>query len=402
MQHDETYKKKVSVFMTCHCFTGTDCGDSLLVDRAALITIETKFIIVPFHIGGNHWCLVICDIANNILLYFDSIYKYDSRSGSPSCELTRRIVKWLSSVNVSMNYKNAFQIQDMSLTIASFPSQGSNVTECGVFVMMFADFFMNDLILDFTLRDTITFRKKIFLSLVNQKLNYSKKFYPIYESNKNRYIIKFQSLSSYSNNTVSRSICRELIDNLILFDNEYVIITDVIDDIPIRDFKKLLANFTKLTPIDIKTNENKLLQSAPIPDHAPVTELFRTLSDALSLFFSVISSEQSSPPDQFDIKYRLLKSLTNCPKEVFHSDCKDSSDAPSYNIQYSLIVAIQSHTKFVLSNKETIDIPMNGMIMYRGDYMHAGASYQNEHNRLFISCSNKPLKDMTVCKLKSN
>ena len=400
MQHDETYKKKVSVFLSCHCFTGTECGDSILVDRAALITIETKFIIVPFHIDGNHWCLVICDIANNTLLYFDSIYKYDSGSGSR--ELIRRIVKWLSSLNVSMNYQNAFQIQDMSSTITSFPSQGSNVTECGVFVMMFADFFMNDLILDFTLRDTITFRKKIFLSLVNQKLNYSKKFYPIYESNKNRYIIKFQSLSSYSNNSVSRSICRELIDSFILFDNKYVIITDVIDDIPIRDFKKLLANFTKLTPIDIKTNGNKLLQSAPISVNAPVTELFRTLSDALSLFFSVISSEQSSPPDQFDIKYRLLKSLPNCPKEVLHSDCKHSSDEPSYDMQYSVIVAIQSHTQFVSSNNRTINIPKNGMIMYRGDYMHAGASYEIEHHRLFISCSNKPLKDMTVCKLKSN
>ena len=402
MQHDETYKKKVSVFMTCHCFTGTDCADTILVDRAALITLETKFIIVPFHIDENHWCLVICDIANNILLYFDSIHKYDSRSGSSSFELIRRIVKWLSSVNVSMNYKNDFQIQDMSSTIASFPSQGSNITECGVFVMMFADFFMNDLILDFTLRDMITFRKKIFLSLINKKLNYSKKFYPTYESNKNRYIIKFQSLSSYSNNTVSRSICRVLIDNFILFDNEYVIISDVIDDISIRDFKKLLANFTKLKPIDIHTSNNKLLQSAPISHDAPVTELFRTLSDALSLFFSVISSEQSSPPDQFDIKYRLLKSLANCPKQLFHSDCKHSSDTSSYNIQYSLIVAIESNTKFVLFNKETIDIPINGMIMYRGDYMHAGASYQNEHNRLFISCSNKPCKDMTVFELKSN
>ena len=109
-------------------------------------------------------------------------------------------------------FQNEFEIKEMSLNNPSFPSQGNDSKQCGVFVMMFADFYMNDMILDFTLRDMKTFRKKILLSLLNKKLNYSENCYPIYESNKNKYIIKFQSFFPNSYNTLSWSICRELIE----------------------------------------------------------------------------------------------------------------------------------------------------------------------------------------------
>ena len=69
-----------------------------------------------------------------------------------------------------------------------------------------------------------------------------------------------------------------------------------------------------------------------------------------------------------------------------------SSDSTFYDIQCSLEVAIES----ILSHEEKIDIPINGMIIFHGDCMHAGASNRTINHRIFASCSNNPLENENV------
>ena len=387
-------QEKKCVYLTCHCFNPSQSQKSILSAATSAITIQTEFIIIPYNLNKNHWSLIICDVTKNIILFFDS--KYSLSKNKPCRSFVKKVSCWLSTINISINYKNAFTVQDMSLNNDLFPRQEDNNTECGVFVMMFADYYINDLVLDFTLRDMITFRKKIFLSLFYKNLNYSKQIYPIYNLDKNRHIIKFQSLLPNSYNTVSWSICRELIDGFILCDNDYVILSDVIK--PIADIKEFILKFDEYEPINFDTKQLTRQQSTRIlfdPNSCIVKETLKILSDSLAMFFTVISSEQSSPPDKFEFLYKLLKSLPNCPKQELHHDSKQRSDS-SYNIQYSLIVAIESNTKLILSDNYEIDIPINSMIMFRGDYMHAGASYPKINHCTFASCSNKPLEIKNV------
>lgn len=350
-----------------------------------MITLNTKFIIIPYNINKNHWCLVICDIAANKLLYFDSIHDFDgNRSATLLC---RNINDWLSKLSAFNDLNNnEFTVDDMSLKINYFPSQGNNTTECGVFVMMFADYYMNGLPLDFTLRDMLTFRKKIFLALSRGTLNYSNTFYPITDFHKNKHIIKFQSSSPNSYDTLSLSICRELIDNFILFDKDYVIVSNVIN--PITKISAFIKNFGDYELINFDTASSKREQSTTIFDKTQLNTELKILTDSLNMFFDVLSSNESST-SKFNISYKLLKSLPNCKSQALHCDsnCKDSL----YDIQYSLIIAIEKNTQFILSNSKKITIPINGMIMFRGDYQHAGASYIKSNHRIFASCSNHPL-----------
>ena len=393
LKDDETADTEDIVYLSCNFFTGSSRSKNDQITES-LVTIKTKFIIIPYNLNYNHWCLIIVDVAETSLLYFDSIRNRPRK-------FFNKVNSWLLNISV---LPKKFQIIDMSQKNDLFPSQGDNKTECGVFVMMFADYFINGLMLDFNLRDMITFRKKIFLSLCSKNLNYSTNFYPACSLVKNNYLIRFQSLLSKPHNTVTSSICRVLIDNFIIFDREYVILSDVIK--PIADIKKFILKFDGYEPINFDTKLLTRQQSTRIlldPNSCIVEETLKILFDSLAMFFTVISSEQSSPPDKFELVYKLLKSLPNCPKQELHHDSKQRSDS-SYNIQYSLIVAIESNTKLILSDHNNIDIPINGMIMFRGDYMHAGASYPKINHRIFASCSNKPLekKNVFVAQSKCN
>lgn len=88
----------------------------------------------------------------------------------------------------------------------------------------------------------------------------------------------------------------------------------------------------------MRERERQLTRILP---NITVAEDLKILSDSLAIFFAVISSEQSSPPDEFEVMYKLLKS-------------------------------------------------------FRGDCMHAGASYRTISRHIFASCSNKPLENENV------
>ena len=103
MEENDKSKGITSVYLSCHCFVEQDTEftpNHILIETQKTIILNTKFIIIPYNINKNHWCLVICDITANKLLYFDSIHDYDgNRCATLFC---RSINDWLSKLSVSV------------------------------------------------------------------------------------------------------------------------------------------------------------------------------------------------------------------------------------------------------------------------------------------------------------
>ena len=106
--------------------------------------------------------MVVVDIKEKSLNYFDSM----KGSGADQLNYVRDClniilpqIEWSKSV--------------MSETVVDFPLQKKNTTECGIFLMMYADYFLANLEMDFSLEDMPKFRIKIFTDLVRNSLNYT-------------------------------------------------------------------------------------------------------------------------------------------------------------------------------------------------------------------------------------
>jgi hypothetical protein len=55
---------------------------------------------------------------------------------------------------------------------------------------------------------------------------------------------------------------------------------------------------------------------------------------------------------------------------------------------YSVVIALQADTHLLTgTERKRIDIPINSMIMFRGDFPHAGGGYAVNNTRIFISVS---------------
>ena len=119
----------------------------------------------------------------------------------------------------------------------------------------------------------------------------------------------------------------------------------------------------------------------------------KLISDVLKQFFNKISKNSSNV--KLFMKWKLLKSIDNCPEQELHMDTK-VSNMSNHDTPYSILISINPDTKLVLADKTCIDIPLFGMIMFRGDYMHAGAAYHKLNYRLFATFSNSHFNDNRV------
>ena len=126
------------------------------------LTLETKYLFCPMHINKNHWVIVVVDIKEKSLNYFDSM------KGSGANQF-KYVIKCLNILLPQTKWSQSV----MSETIVDFPLQKDNTTECGIFLMMYADYFLANLEMDFSLEDMPKFRIKIFTDLVRNSLNYT-------------------------------------------------------------------------------------------------------------------------------------------------------------------------------------------------------------------------------------
>jgi hypothetical protein len=92
------------------------------------------------------------------------------------------------------------------------------------------------------------------------------------------------------------------------------------------------------------------------------------------------------------LKILELRSKAGCIEQSQHEDSpemqKDRANGQwarkASDLQYSLLISIMPGTKWVNHRGDTIDIPVGSLLIWRGDYSHAGAAYAEFNARLFI------------------
>ena len=129
----------------------------------------------------------------------------------------------------------------------------------------------------------------------------------------------------------------------------------------------------------------------------PMVE-FKVLQDALNLF---LNDHASNPIDASSLKdsliWKVLKSKKGCKRQDLHVDAPEmQGETAAHNMRYSIIVSIMPGTKIILHDNSVQEIPLYGMIMFRGNYLHAGAGYDQVHYRIFIACHSIQFKPLDV------
>ena len=275
-----------------------------------------------------------------------------------------------------------------------FPRQGKNTSECGVFIMMYADFFINELPLNFTLTDMTIFRQKIFSDLSRDQLMYSNDLYPTYSDSINKYLIKFQTLISNPDKFTKRNsidISRILIHNLIVLKSDYLIIHNVITKN--IDLNELIKCFSDFEPITFNCHEPyDRFQSTTIINSSLLSTYLERIKTSLFIFLSSLSSCHLESFDcHFEIK--LLKSNSQCKSQEQHCNINNPEHTKH---TYAFIISIMPDTKLMSSSNEIINIPLYGMAIFKGDFFHCGASYNYDNYLIYGTCSTKKISNDKV------
>ena len=115
----------------------------------------------------------------------------------------------------------------------------------------------------------------------------------------------------------------------------------------------------------------------------PVRNPEKILTDVLTALKIVFSK-------CIHVVVKLLTSVAGDPQQALHRDF-DKEDRPVSSLSefhYSAIISLELNTRLIVGSlRESIDIPLHSMLLFRGDMLHAGAAYTEENRRLFISAS---------------
>jgi sentrin-specific protease 1 len=95
---------------------------------------EVQLIFIPINIGNYHWVLVIVDMHQRKIKYYDSMFSH--KDGTRICG---NLLKWLSYESEHI-FKEYFNLDEWTTVLGNpgIPQQ-INGFDCGVFVIMFAD-----------------------------------------------------------------------------------------------------------------------------------------------------------------------------------------------------------------------------------------------------------------------
>ena len=108
----------------------------------------------------------------------------------------------------------------------------------------------------------------------------------------------------------------------------------------------------------------------------------------------VRSAIQHVFPKCIHYNVKCLTSYSGDIAQDLHQDfVPDDSTCVMHDLKvfhFSAIVSIQNGTKLIIgSEKEIVPIPLYSMLLFRGDMTHAGAGYDEENSRIFISVSSE-------------
>ena len=119
----------------------------------------------PINVDNFHWTLLVIFFQRKIIYYFDSM-------GNTSAErYLRGALRFLG--DISKGAGKAFDVDEWTLVKSStnYPQQG-NGYDCGVFVIMYADYLSDNLPFNFSQDDIALFRKRIILNIMKKSWDY--------------------------------------------------------------------------------------------------------------------------------------------------------------------------------------------------------------------------------------
>jgi hypothetical protein len=95
------------------------------------------------------------------------------------------------------------------------------------------------------------------------------------------------------------------------------------------------------------------------------------------------------------VKLKILKSQAGDTPQTTHTNyvpgVMKMRLANLQEFHYSAVISIEESSKILVGkSRSSVDIPLHGMIFFRGDMLHAGAGYHTDHSRLFMSVSSRP------------
>jgi hypothetical protein len=176
-------------------------------------------------------------------------------------------------------------------------------------------------------------------------------------------------------------------------DSEIQRIATIFDRIKKKEAYVIVPNAIRpLTIKDIKTKGC----AKPITFQAtmPYKRTMQAVSNANDYLSSVIAALRIVFPKCDKLLVKLLKSAAGDTAQELHTDftpgqtTQPMKDLTAFH--YSALISFEKNTRLLCDmDKKEIDIPLYSMILFRGDFRHAGAAYSKMNRRLFISLSSE-------------
>ena len=157
----------------------------------------------------------------------------------------------------------------------------------------------------------------------------------------------------------------------------YVVIPNIISDILTIDDIDLCGeiepiNFTNVT--------------------GPVTRTMQAITNAKDFMPETIGALKRVFPECTEMEFKLITSVAGDTQQRLHEDFTPTAFTKRMQnlkgFHYTGIISLQNNTKLIVGeDKELVNIPRSSMLFFRGDMSHAGASYNELNERIFMSIS---------------
>lgn len=164
-----------STKLKCHFFNTFFCtkfqngyryrGVKRWSKKAKIKIVEMDKVIIPVHVGHNHWCLAVINFQKKRFEFYDSL-------GAPGAQPS--LLKDLRSYvrDEAKQYSNIpnYDLSDWIDYVPHDIPHQNNGSDCGVFTCKFADYLSENCEFDFTFEDMPDFRRRMVLEITTENI----------------------------------------------------------------------------------------------------------------------------------------------------------------------------------------------------------------------------------------
>lgn len=161
-RHDDGYPSvfAMSTFFMTELLKGGYSRVRLWTRKVDIFTYD--IVLVPVHVGGEHWCMAIIDFRRQNISYYDSLLE-------PNEPVLRALATYLCDERDDKKGEPFSQDGWELDCLFDIPRQ-RNENDCGVFCCMFAEFVTRNQPITFRQKDMKYFRQKMACEIVGCKI----------------------------------------------------------------------------------------------------------------------------------------------------------------------------------------------------------------------------------------